>query len=632
MIEQDEAVGGYRVERMLGRGGMGIVYVAVQSSLDRPVALKVLRPELAQDPAFVERFRREGRMQAAIEHPHVLDVYEVGEVPSHGLFLAMRLVVGPTLAELMDSGGLDVDRALSLLDQVGSALDAAHAAGLLHRDVKPQNILVDGVDHAFLADFGLSRVGTDPATSSRPMLGTVAYVAPEVIRGDAPGPASDRYAFAATLYHCLTGDAVFPRGSDASVLYAHAEEPPPPISRRRADLPASLDSIFEQALAKDPARRPASARAMVASVRDALGEAAVASLGAPNRAGLNVPTPETLPSVSGGTSERNPPPAGRPRLGLIPIVTVVALLAAGLGAGAVALLQGGDEPVADEVVPALVDGAEALGSDLGPPDDSVSCRGSEPAERSTSCAIVQTELPNAQLLVPADGTIVGWSVRGASGEVALDVIRPGGDDTTRIARSQWESAGNAAPFRFPANMSVERGDLIGIELGPGSSVGVRGTDGATTQRWFEPKGGAFGAPDRDAGTGFDYEMLLRADFVPGAEQAVPKSITGAEAARASGGRVRKQAEVEISKPTATVTVKLVEVAGRVALDLISDGRRMERVFVPGLLPGGQPIDLATYTYEGEGFSEVDVFWVNPNSGRLIYHFFNVSQRELQFVG
>ncbi len=241
MIERGSNFGGYTIERLLGSGGMGVVYEAVQGSLERRVALKVLKPDLADDPAFGDRFRREGRIQAAIEHPNVLDVYEVGEVEDHGLFIAMRLVDGPTLADLLRAGELSAARTLELLEQVGGALDAAHEAGLVHRDVKPQNILVGDGDHAFLADFGLSKLGTDPASRSRPTVGTVAYVAPEVVGGQTPGPASDRYAFVATLFHCLTGDVVFPRGSEAAVLFAHAGEPPPRISSRRPELPASLD-------------------------------------------------------------------------------------------------------------------------------------------------------------------------------------------------------------------------------------------------------------------------------------------------------------------------------------------------------------------------------------------------------
>ncbi len=295
MIES-ESFEGYRVERTLGRGGMGVVYEAVQTSLERRVALKVLRPELAGDPAFAERLRREGRMQASLEHPHVLDVFEVGDSES-GLFISMRLVQGATLAELLRDGRLDGQRTLSLLEQVGDALDAAHAAGLVHRDVKPQNVLVEN-DYAFLADFGLTRAGTEAMTAaSQLMVGTVAYLAPEVVRGEDPTPASDRYAFAASLFHCLAGDFVFPRGSDAAVLFAHTTEPPPKISERRPELPPALDQLFERALAKEPGDRPDSARDLVLAVRKSLGENLVAGLGPPRPPRGQYPTPITVPSL-----------------------------------------------------------------------------------------------------------------------------------------------------------------------------------------------------------------------------------------------------------------------------------------------------------------------------------------------
>src|SRR4051794_19755953 len=251
VIESGASFEGYRVERMLGHGGMGVVYEAVQLSLGRPVALKVLKAELAEDEGFVRRFRQEGRMQASLEHPHVLDVYEVGE-SDHGLFLAMRLVRGRTLSELIRAGELDAERAIKLFRDVAGALDAAHAIGLVHRDVKPENVLVDEAGSAYLADFGLTRTSNGTAaTMSRRLLGTVAYVAPEVVRGEEPMPASDRYSLAAALFLALTGDVVFPRGSDAAMLYAHAAEPPPKVSERRAELPPALDPLFSDALAKD---------------------------------------------------------------------------------------------------------------------------------------------------------------------------------------------------------------------------------------------------------------------------------------------------------------------------------------------------------------------------------------------
>lgn len=627
LIESGTSFGGYRVERLLGSGGMGVVYEAVQTSLDRRVALKILKPELARDPAFLDRFRREGRLQAVIEHPNVLSVYEVGEAEDHGLFIAMRLVDGPTLADLLKAGELDAGRTLRLLEQVGEAVDFAHEAGLVHRDVKPQNILVGENDVAFLADFGLSRIGTDPASRSRPTVGTVAYVAPEIIGGEAPGPASDRYAFAATLFHCLTGDVVFPRGSEAAVLFAHAGEPPPRISARRPELPASLDSIFEEALAKDPARRPAGARGLVASVRDRLEAAGVAELGPPQLGAPSSLSPETLPP------SRTVPPrperaALRPR-----VIALIALVAATAGAAISALLagSGGDGSSSSDVaVPAVPKGAVALGSALEDPDRSAGCRGGEPREGAATCSIVQSAADGSQLVAPADGTITGWSVRGARGEVALDVIRPRGEDTVRVARSQWESAGNEAPFYFATSLPVERGDQIGIELGSGSSVGLRDVDGATTERWFDVFGGAYGTPDAGPGSGMDAELLLRADFVAGMKPEQPKSLTGRAAERAPDGELRKRIDAEISKPPAEVPVALVEVRGRVALDLFRGPRRIQRMFLPNLVPGGEPIALKSYAYDGNAFSEIDVFWVNPNSGRMFFHFLTLSKNQLAF--
>ncbi len=198
LIQSGTVVDGYRIERLLGFGGMGIVYEATQMSLDRRVALKVLRTSLAEDDALGTRLQSEGRLQASIEHPNVLDAYEVGE-SEFGLFLSMRLVEGgDSLARELESGELNAERALDLLGQAASALDAAHAAGLVHGDVKPQNILVDGDGTAYLGDFGLTRAGGESLTASRALLGTVAYVAPEIIAGEAAKAPSDIYSFAAT--------------------------------------------------------------------------------------------------------------------------------------------------------------------------------------------------------------------------------------------------------------------------------------------------------------------------------------------------------------------------------------------------------------------------------------------------
>jgi serine/threonine-protein kinase len=625
MIEAGASVAGYRVERMIGRGGMGVVYEAVQTSLQRRVALKVLRPELAQDEGFVERFRREGQLQASLEHPHVLDVYEVGE-SAEGLFLAMRLVTGQTLLDLLRDGELGADRTLKLLDHVTGALDAAHEADLVHRDVKPQNVLVDEGDQAYLADFGLTRASAETtAATSRPMLGSVAYVAPEVVHGEEPTPASDRYSFAATVFHCLTGDVVFPRGSDAAVLYAHATEPPPRIGERRPELPEELDGVLGAALAKQPDARPRTARSILGAVRDALGPDAE-RFGSPQVVGLH---------QRGSGDVALPPPVGRSRRGArVARLAGAVVGAAALGAAAVLALDGDDDGGRDEVpLMPVAERAQALGSELDVPERSVDCRGQKPTPRSPSCALVQSELPGGKVLVPSDGAIVGWSVRGARGELALDVIRPRGKDTVRVGVSQWESAGNPGPHSFRTQLAVEAGDQIGIELARGSSIGVSDADGASTNRWLEPKGGAYGTPQRGKGTGFDYEVAFRAEFVPRAKVELPEHITGSAAANAPSGLVRDRAPLEVDKPRPTrLRLELVEVKDRVALDVRSGGRRTLRVFVPDLIPGGIPVELQAVKYDGEAFGEADVWWVNPNSGRRIFHFFNVAEGSLEFAG
>jgi tRNA A-37 threonylcarbamoyl transferase component Bud32 len=624
MIEAGQSVGAYRVERMIGRGGMGVVYEAVQTSVKRRVALKVLRPELADDPEFAERFRREARLQASLEHPHVLEVYDVGE-SDEGLFLAMRLVSGGTLLDLLRGGELDAERSLNLLDQVTGALDAAHEARLVHRDVKPQNVLVGEGDHAFLADFGLTSAGSDTTiASSRPILGSIAYVAPEVVRGDEPTPASDRYSVAASLFHCLTGEVVFPRGSDAAVLFAQAAEPPPSAHERRAELPSELDKVLRGALAKRPDERPPTARAIVGAAREALGPAA-GSLGPPRIGAPAQRAPAAAP----------PPEAPGRRVPRVALAVGALLMAVAIGAGAVLLLGGddADTAAAQEVpVPPVPDGAQALGGDLALPDEALDCRGKPATPNSPTCAIVQSDLADATLLAPADGVIVGWAVRGSSGDMLLDVIRPRGTDTLRPVRSQWEYAGNAASQYFKTRLPVEQGDQVGIELGPGASIGVSEAAGATTERWRKPSGGAYGSPDLEAGTGFDYKLALRVDFVPGETVPAPPRLTGAAAAKAPDGFVRASQPLKVDDPDPIqLRIDLVEIGPKVALDVFRGDVRTQRVFIPDLKSLGVPVTLEAFRYPGEAFGEVGVYWVNPGSGRSIYHDYIVGEGTVELV-
>ena len=253
---------------------MGAVYQATQLSLNRVVALKLLASNLSDDPGFRARFEREGQVQAALDHDHIVTVYEAGR-SEYGLFLAMRLIPGPTLKQLILDGSLDPRRSLRLLAQVAHALDTAHRAGLIHRDVKPQNILIGKDDHAYLADFGLIKAPDEARlTGTGQFIGTIDYVAPEQIQAEPATPASDIYALAGVLYECLTGEVPFPKPSDAATLHAHVMQPPPKVSEHRPDLPAALDAVIAQGMAKDPSSRPSLAAELIQAASRALSASA----------------------------------------------------------------------------------------------------------------------------------------------------------------------------------------------------------------------------------------------------------------------------------------------------------------------------------------------------------------------
>ena len=271
------SIGPYRVEELLGRGGMGVVYRATDLRLGRPVALKLLSPELSGDARFRARFERESQLAASIDHAGIIPVYEAGDADGL-LYIAMRYVDGSDLAQLLRrEGPLEPSRAIELVGQLAEALDAAHARGLIHRDVKPSNVLVarEGPrEHVYLADFGLTQTsGPDSVTASGQVVGTVAYMAPEVIRGEQPGAAADVYALGCVLFECLAGEVPFSGSNEAAVIYGHLETPPPSVRDRAAQLPDALDPVIAQALAKDPAERYGSGAAMVADARAALGAA-----------------------------------------------------------------------------------------------------------------------------------------------------------------------------------------------------------------------------------------------------------------------------------------------------------------------------------------------------------------------
>jgi DNA-binding beta-propeller fold protein YncE len=245
-------VAGYRLDALIARGGMGVVYRATHLGLERPVALKVIARELADREGFRERFLRESRLAASLDHPAVVPVFDSREVDGE-LIVAMRLVEGGDLRRTIDrEGPLPPARAIALLGQVAEALDAAHAAGIVHRDVKPNNVLVEG-DRAFLSDFGLAKaLGESGVESGTSVVGTAEYMSPEQWRGGPVGPPADVYALGCVLYEALTG----------IVPYARKEAESEP------EMPAGLDAVIERAVAKDPGERYPSAGALIAAARE----------------------------------------------------------------------------------------------------------------------------------------------------------------------------------------------------------------------------------------------------------------------------------------------------------------------------------------------------------------------------
>src|SRR4051794_23839601 len=320
---------------------MGVVYRAIQIDLDRPVALKVIAPHLAQDESFRERFVAESRAAAAIDHPHVLPIYYAGE--SDGtLYLAMRFVDGEDLRHLIRAAGsVEPGRASEIVDQIGGALDAAHARGLVHRDIKPANVLLGAGDHAYLTDFGLTKragASTGPSRSGQ-WVGTLGYVAPEQIRGDRIDARADVYALGCVLFHALTGQAPYLRESEEATLWSHLHDPPPPASMLAQGVPEAFDAVIERALAKDPEDRfPSGGDLGRAALAAATGGAAAAPgerMGARGRAapgdreGTRVP-PQRAPAAAAAPSSR------LPLLGALAVLVAAAVVV-------IVILAGGDD-------------------------------------------------------------------------------------------------------------------------------------------------------------------------------------------------------------------------------------------------------------------------------------------------
>jgi streptogramin lyase/predicted Ser/Thr protein kinase len=343
-LPADTTIAGYRIEGVAGEGGMGVVYRATQVGLERRVALKLITPDLGDDEEFRERFKRESKMAASIEHPHVIPVHEAGEADGR-LFISMRYIEGTDLRTMIiEQGRVEPARASRILSQVASALDAAHARGLVHRDIKPGNVLIASegdADHAFLTDFGLTKQSGSQSglTRTGTWVGTLDYIAPEQIMGGHVDARSDVYALGCVLFHMLTGKVPYQRDSDVAKLWSHMNDPPPRLSEAAPELAKELDVVIGRAMAKDPDDRYPSATDFARAVEAALEGTDVAQ---PER---SVAKGAAAPSRASTALRRSPEGDGHARSRVAPFAAgaVAAALLGGAVLAAAGAFSGDDE-------------------------------------------------------------------------------------------------------------------------------------------------------------------------------------------------------------------------------------------------------------------------------------------------
>lgn len=388
--------GPYELRTLIGTGGMGEVYRAYDTRKDRIVALKLLRPELAADPGFQQRFRRESQLAARLQEPHVIPVHDFGEIDGV-LFIDMRLVEGRSLKDLLrERGALEPAQAAAITAQVAAALDAAHADGLVHRDVKPENVLLTGDDFAYLVDFGIAYAGGDPSlTAGGPMIGSCAYMAPERFHGTWVGSQTDVYSLGCVLYECLTGQPPFEGTEIPQLISAHMFSPPPRPSIMRRGIDKALDDVIARGMAKDPTARFASA-----------GELAMAAFGQTPSAPPSRTRPFTTvyPNPDNTGYSPYPPPAPEPPR---PVNPVVGRAPAAMAAGAAILLV---------VAAVIAAGVILFGNRGGSPPEAAS--GTPPAPSTTTTPSLSRPVHGA------DGLgFVGHTARCEPGNRPAAVVR-----------------------------------------------------------------------------------------------------------------------------------------------------------------------------------------------------------------
>ncbi len=325
VVRQQTIAGRYELKYVLGTGGMSSVYCAFDTLLERNVALKILHDQYGDDEQYVERFRSEARSVAQLSHPNIVTVIDRGEEDGRQ-FIVFEVIEGENLKELVERGGpLPLRRALDLALQVGRALAFAHGQGLVHRDVKPQNVLLNDEGRAKVTDFGIARsLDTVGHTETGTVLGTSHYIAPEQARGEQIDAQTDIYSFGVVLYELLTGELPYPGDNFLTVAMKHVNDPSPRVLDRRPDTPLRLASLIESCMAKAPADRPASMDVVVAELEGCLAELDAKDGG---EATMIIRKPKAAPA----RSQRRERPRRSPLLMLLPIVVGLLLLAAAAG-------------------------------------------------------------------------------------------------------------------------------------------------------------------------------------------------------------------------------------------------------------------------------------------------------------
>jgi YVTN family beta-propeller protein len=481
---------GHRITGVAGRGGMGVVYRAVQLDLDRAVALKLIAADLSEDDSFRERFVRESRLAASIDHPNVIPIYYTGEEEGE-LYIAMRYVDGSDLRTLVRAAGaLDPERAVHIVAQVASALDAAHERGIVHRDVKPANVLLGSHDHAYLTDFGLTkRISSHSGnTRSGGWVGTLGFVAPEQIRGERVDARADIYALGCVLFHTLAGGPPYQRDSDEATLWAHLHDDPPSLRANAADAPPELQAVIDRALAKEPDDRYRSAgdlgRAALAAIgRNAAprGERVVARGAAAPVDAETAASPDQAPTILAGPDPRRGGrrPAWAWALAAIPILVFAVIAVVALSRGG-----GGTEPSTStptattapngDQEPAVAGRVAKTVSVGGRPNGVVVAGGLVWVLRSRSERLVTLRPSGARAPYhPRVGPLPA-AAAALSGRLWVAIQR----DSTLVSVGLKSHKTIGSPVPVPA----QGGKLVSVATGErGVWVGIRGTPGLATR-------------------------------------------------------------------------------------------------------------------------------------------------------